>query len=355
MDTPETSDKTDSKPEQTKEIDSGSSAASGNGGGGLTKSARPAGGAIAGFSGGGAPSGLFTMGLGLGADVSQELLDLSPTFGDVLLSIGTGVADSQAQLDQGLVDTATQLSNTKIDVITDVIQKLDDDGLPNVENTTLIKNNVSLINFVNPTVHEWKSVSISMDMTVGAMDNESGMSFSAKQWKNNVHAVGLFWGFIGWFDTDSQDQTQDKTRHSRQEADWATGQVRLDAMLGPRRTTKFPIPAQVTIGPTINFSQGSVQDTLTGGVVTARSIDILISVRKADGSVNPNVALEADTDRFAFSWIDTAPFTGSTTNPQGQAKLRITRDIPNPAFARPSRVKLTMRLGAVANDLEVIL
>jgi hypothetical protein len=129
----------------------------------------------------------------------------------------------------------------------------------------------------------------------------------------------------------------------------------MDALLGPRRTTKFPIPAQITIGPTINFSQGSVQETLSGEVVTARFIDILISVRKADGSVNPNVGLEADTDRFAFGWIDTAPFTGSTTNAQGQAKLRITRDIPNPTFARPARVKLSMRLGAVVKDLEVIL
>src|ERR1041384_5873370 len=342
MDNPETSDKTDSAPSE-------------NGKGGLTISTRPAGGVIAGSSGGGAPSGLFTMGLGLGADVSQELLDLSPTFGDVLLSIGTGVADSQTELDRGLVDTATQLSNTKIDVITEVIQKLDDNGLPDADNTKLIKNNVSLINFVNPTVHEWKSVALSMDLSVGALDNESGMSFSAKQWKNNAHAYGLFWGFLGWFDTDSQPQTQDSTRHSRQEADWATGQVRMDALLGPRRTTKFPIPAQVTIGPTINFSQGSVQETLTGDVVTGRFIDVLINVRKKDGSVNPSVGLEADTDRFAFSWIDTAPFTGSNTNPQGQAKLRITRDIPNPTFARPLKVKLSIRLGDMAKDLEVIL
>lgn len=342
MDNPETSDKTDSAPSE-------------NGKGGLTISTRPAGGVIAGSSGGGVPSGLFTTSLGLGADVSQELLDLSPTFGDVLLSIGTGVADSQTQLDKGLVDSAKQLSNTKIDVVTDVIQVLDEDGLPSVKDTTLIKNNVSLINFVNPTVHEWKSVALSMDLSVGALDNESGMSFNAKQWKNNAHAVGLFWGFVGWFDTDSQTQTQDSTRHSRQEADWATGQVRMDALLAPRRTTKFPVPAQVIIGPTINFSQGSVHETISNKVVTARFIDILISVRKADGSVNPGKKLEAETDRFAFSWIDTAPFTGSKTNPEGQAKLRITRDIPNPIFAKPSKVKLSVRLGGVAKDLEVIL
>ncbi|HEV7473878.1 MAG TPA: hypothetical protein VGN90_07505 [Pyrinomonadaceae bacterium] len=357
MDTPETSDKTNLKPEDTAVVKSGngSSAPSGDGNGGLPIKRRPVGGLVAGFSGDRVPSGLFTTGLGLGADVSREF-DLAPTFGDVLLSIGTGIADSQAELDRGVVDTAQQLSNTKIDVITDVIQRLDDDGLPDVEATELIHNKISLINFVNPTVHEWKHVSLSMDLSVGAIDKESGMSFSAKQTSDGTHLYGLFWGFLGWFDTDSQSQDQMDSSHSRQEVDFATGQVRMDALLAPRRTTKFPIPAQITIGPSITFSQGSVQGISTNGVVTGRSLDVLISVRKADGSGNPNIPLEAETDRFAFSWITAPPFPqGSQTNADGLAKLQITRDIPNPAFARPTKVKLSVRFGAVTKDLEVIL
>ena len=357
MTMPDNPDKTDSTAESSQpEASGGGATPSSNGGskGGLPVTTRPAGGVVAGI-GGGAPSGLFTTGLGLGADVSQELLDLAPTFGDVLHSIGVGVADSQTQLDKGLVDTAKHLSETKIEVITDVIQKLDDDGLPTVENTTLVKNEVSLINFVSPTVHEWKHVALSMDLTVGSIDNESGMTFKAKQFSTNAHAYGLFWGFLGWFDTDTQTHTQEASTHQRQEADWASGQVRMDALLGPRRTNKFSAPAQVTIGPTINFSQGAVQETLQNNVVTGRFLEVLINVRKADGSANPNVPLEADTDRFAFSWIADPPFAGSMTNAQGQAKLKITRDIPNPTFARPTRVKLTVRLGAVAKDLSVIL
>ena len=355
---PDNPDKTDPTQEESRPEASGDGGAtSSNGGsnGGLPVTTRPAGGVLAGFGGGAVPSGLFTSSLGLGADVSQELLDLAPTFGDVLHSIGIGVADSQAQLDKGLVDTAKHLSQTKIDVITNVIQKLDDDGLPTVEDTKLITENVSLINFVSPTVHEWKHVALSMDMTVGSIDNESGMTFKAKQTSNNAHAYGLMWGFVGWFDTDSQTSTQEGTRHQRQEADWASGQVRLDALLGPRRTNKFSAPAQVIIGPSINFSQGAVQETLQNNVVTGRFLEVLINVRKANGAVNANVPLEADTDRFAFSWVADPPFGGSTTNAQGQAKLKITRDIPNPIFARPTRVKLTVRLGAVSKDLSVIL
>ena len=358
MTTPENPDKTnltEDKPQPDASGDGGAASSNGDAASGPPATTRPAGGVVASFGDGGAPSGLFTTGLGLGADVSPELLALTPTFGDVLSSIGMGVASSQAQLDKGLVDAAKHLSNTKIDVITDVIQKLDDNGLPSVAQTTLVKSNLSLINFVNPTVHEWKHVALSMDMTVGSLDVESGMTFKKKQYQTGTHAYGLFWGFVGWFDTDEQSSRQESTRHSRQESDWASGQVRMDALLGPRRTSKFAAPAQVTIGPSINFSQGAVQETQQNNVVTGRFLEVLINVRKANGAANPNVPLEADTDRFAFSWVADAPFTGSTTNAQGQAKLKITRDIPSPIFARPTRVKLTIRLGAVAKDLSVIL
>jgi hypothetical protein len=358
MDKPESSEKTDLKPVAIPEVDprNGSLAPAG-GDGQKLPSRQPAGGVVAGFSGGGGgvPAGLFTSNLGLGADVSKEMLKLAPSFGEVLLSVGTGVAESQTQLDKGLVATAKHLSETKIDVITDVIQQLDDNGLPSIDSTKLIKNNVSLINFVNPSVHEWKHVALSMDLTVGAMDQESGMSFTATQMSSKGGGTYL-WGFGGWFDADYNAAAQGGSTRTRQETDWASGQIRLDALLGPRQTSKFAVPAQITIGPSINFSQGSVQETKAQNVVTGRFLEVVINVRKADGSANPTVGLEADTDRFAFSWVTDEPFTGgSTTNAQGQAKLKVTRDIPNANFARPVKVKLSVRLGAVSKNLEVIL
>mgnify|MGYP006189486789 CR=1 FL=1 len=68
--------------------------------------------------------------LALEADVSGELAQIAPSFGDILASIGRGVADSQTALDRGLVSTATTLSQANITVVTDVVQELNDDGLP---------------------------------------------------------------------------------------------------------------------------------------------------------------------------------------------------------------------------------
>lgn len=304
---------------------------------------------------GGAPIGKLTRYLGLEADASDELAEVAPTFGDVLLSIGTGVADSQTALDAGLVSTVQQLRDTKIDVVTEVIQKLNDDGLPSVDQTTLVTNKLSLLNFINPTVHEWKHVGICMDMVVGEMDYENGMTFNRQQHCYSEGSVGLFWGFLGIGVENESSSNESYTSHMRQEADWASGQVRLDAELRPRATNKFPVPADISVGPQIFFSQGSVNEVANEGVVTQRSMDIVVKVLKASGAVDPNVPLELDSDRFHFSFSNTAPFTGSTTNSAGEIKVTVSRDIPNAFFQRRVKGKITARLGEIKKTLELTL
>src|SRR6476660_5354563 len=53
--------------------------------------------------GAGLPVGLGTA--TLAADVSGQLRTVAPTFGQVLKSIGTGVANSQKALDHGVIQT----------------------------------------------------------------------------------------------------------------------------------------------------------------------------------------------------------------------------------------------------------
>ena len=110
--------------------------------------------------------------------VAAQLSDLTPSFGNILSSIGLGVARSQAALDEGVIETVKKLSSTMITVVTEVVEQLDDDGLPNVAATRLVTNDLSVLNFVTPTVHQWQHVSLSMDMSVGAMDEQTGLSFS---------------------------------------------------------------------------------------------------------------------------------------------------------------------------------
>lgn len=302
------------------------------------------------------PAALFSTSLAeMNADVSDEIGDLAPTFGDVLLSIGTGVAESQDALDQGVVDTAKALSDTKVTLVTDVIQSLNDDGLPVVENTQLVTHEVSLINYVTPTVHEWSHVALSMDLSVGEMNRERGVSFSQKQNRGSVGGVGLFWGFLGWFGHSQSETSTYYSSNQRMEADWSKGQVRVDAQLRPRDIGQFPTPAEVSIGPQIYFSLGSVSEGVSGGVVTTRSVDMIVTVRKANGDENPLVNIAIDSGPFRQSFSTEDGFTGSTTNSDGQCKVTLTRDIPSPRFLRSMTATVTATLGAIDKSTAITL
>jgi hypothetical protein len=305
---------------------------------------------------GGIPAGGASGGslLGLGADVSGQMEALAPTFGDILSSVGLGVANSQAALDHGVIDTVNTLANTKITVVTEVVEQLDDDGLPDVDLTQLVSQELSVLNFVTPTVHEWKHVALSMDMTVGAMDDETGASYSVKQSSSSIGTAGLFFGIIGVGYMSESDSYRSMQQNSHREAQWATGNVQLDAILAPRRTTKFPVPASVQIGPQMYVSQGSVAEQKTGNVVTSRTIDALVNVRKADGSANPGKSLELDSAGLLPSFSSGGGFNGSTTNADGQCKVTLKRTL-TPGFTAPVKRTCTVRLGQMTKRFEVMI
>src|SRR5205823_4446047 len=134
-----------------------------------------------------------------------------------------------------------------------------------------------------------------------------------------------------------------------QESSFSAGQVRLDATLGPRTTGKLPVPDRVVIGPQITMAQGTVKDTTTAGV-TKRSVDVLITVLKRDGSANPNQPLTLDSGPLLPSFSTTAPFTGSTTNADGQVKVTLSRTLPGPGAASV-KVPVTVRLNSFSQTL----
>lgn len=306
------------------------------------------------LAGGPLPSGLLSTPQALEADVSDQLR-LGPTFGEVLRSIGMGIATSQEALDAGVVATAKQLSDAQVKVVTDVIQELDDDGLPDVNRTQLIEEEVSLINFVTPTVHEWSHMALSMDLSVGQIDSESGFTFDRNQTTTVNANVAVLGGLFSFGVTTTKTSSTYVHRETDREVNWAQGQVRMDAMLRPRRVENFTPPAEVIIGPQIFFSQGSVQETTSPEGVLERMLPLTVTVRKADGSVNPSVILDLDAGPFATSFIDDATFNGSTTNADGQIRVELRRSIPNPRFRRPLKATVSVRLGAIERNTEISL
>jgi hypothetical protein len=300
---------------------------------------------------GGGPVGGTT--LALGADVSNALATLAPSFGDVLGAIGNGVATSQAALDQGVIDTVRALADTPITVVTDVIEQLNDDGLPDVNQTQLVTQNVSVLNFVSPTVHEWRRVALQMDLVVSALDSQTGIQVSTTSDSLNAGNFGVLFGILGVGYLVSDQQSRFVTTNAQLESQFAEGRVQLDAFLTPRRTGRFPVPVTVSIGPQIFVSQGAVTDQQTGGVVTSRTVDVQVTVRKANGAVNPNVTIVLDAAGLVPSFSTAGGLTGSTTNAQGRCLVTLTRQIPNPLFSRASARTCTVRLGDIRQTFDV--
>jgi len=292
----------------------------------------------------------------LDADVSGQISEAAPTFGNLLSSVGNSVAISQELLDKSIVETVNALSATTIDVITEVVLQLDDDGMPMTPTSDDLKTSkVSVINYFWPTVHEWKKVALSMDLSVSSFHSEHGMTFYKKQRSSETHAVGLFWGFVGWLDTDDQTKTNYSSRSSTYDQDWANGQIRMDAQLGPRRTTKFPTPTQVSVGPQVFITPGAITEKKTGQVITERTSDLYIKVLKADGANNPQKQITVTAGSFMVEPVDTDGYVAGETNNDGEAKFTITRLTPGNSALYTAKATVTVKFGDIEKTTVIVL
>jgi hypothetical protein len=290
------------------------------------------------------------------ADVSQALAMSVPSFGNVLQSIGFSIADSQSNLDQGVIATAKQMSDSKIDVISEVILDLDDDGNPAEDQPDPVRQSVSLLNFFPPMVHEWKHVSISMDLTVSALHYQHGLVFNQVIKNKNQVTYPLNWGFLGWFKTDviaevTRTTATDYSSQFHQDVDWAEGQVRVDALLGTRETTTFPAPTEVAVGPQIYFNQGPAAEKFDKSSTSPvqRTTSFVVTVLKSSGDVNGNAYLEFSAGSVAASGQNDSAtggeFKGNYTNTKGQVKVNLLRDLRGLASTAPVEATLTLTLG----------
>ncbi len=304
-------------------------------------------------AGTGASAGTDTALLDVADTVAGKLDAIAPTFGEILKSVGSGVAKAQRALDESVRETVKKLSDTKIDVITDVITRIDDDtGLPLApQEEDLIKQNLSVLNFITPTVHEWKYVALSMDMSVGGMDSKTGMTFSNASFKTSRESKGLFFGFVGVGKTTASAEFNAVRSNIEREAEWASGRVQLDAMLGPRRTTKFPVPATVEIGPQIFIVQGRTTDVKTGvgasAVLTERQVEVTITLLKANGEANAakNPSIEAP-------GLLREAVAGGATDTDGKVVYKLRRFYAN-GTAPFATFPVTVRLGALVRRFSV--
>lgn len=298
------------------------------------------------------PAGMFGGVLSGDANAADNLRKVAPTFGEVLKSIGLAVAETQAALDKTLADTVTSLSETTITVVTDVVQAIDENGRPDLANSEIITEEVSLANFMEPTAHVFDHVGVSMDLSVGEMSSSQGFTFNQKQTSVNVGGgwFSIFGGFAGG--SASHSRTRLEVENSQNTA-WSTGKVRVDAQLSARPTDKLPVGAEIATGPMITYSQGEARETKANGV-TRRTVEVVVEVRQETGAPNPEKTLEVDVVPFGFAFSSSGGFTGSKTNPDGKVKLVLSRDVPAGSTG-PVRGSIRVKLGEVRKKFEISL
>jgi hypothetical protein len=304
----------------------------------------PAGGVVVPSTGGGVvaagaddiatwlPSGAVMLDVDPGKATEADLKKAAPAFGNVLSAIGNAVAASQKALDDALLSTVKKLNDTTIDVVNQVVIELNDDGVPyaDEEHTHLVKNTVSVLNYYTPVFHAWKNVSISMDLTVGAFHAEQGFQFASKQANTSIGG-GFSWSgaFGGWFSASHSSSQQSVQSSSQSDAAWSSGQLLVDAELGPRAMAKFPPATEIPVGPQILVAPGKISEQKTGSTVNSRSIDLAIEVRKSSGAPNPHAAIDAEAPGLLKRLLGPDGTTAATAaDENGKMTMQLTRNIP---------------------------
>jgi hypothetical protein len=303
------------------------------GGGGVVTA--PVGGGLPPIPGGGGVT------LGSDTDVEDKLKKAVPAFGNVLAAIGGAVADSQKSLDKAVIDSINKLNDTKITVMSQLEIELGEDGAPNGI-ATPITNEVSVLQYYTPVFHCWKRVDIAMDVTVADFHETQGVSFKSKQSSTSV-AGGLSWnkGWGGWFTASHSESQQSAQVNTQVDVEWTSGQLLVDAEMGPRPIAKFAPATVISVGPQLMISQGQITDVMTGTQVTGRKVQFEVQSRKFTGEPNSAQTIEVD---YPPTLPGIHPLS-IVTDAGGKATFELRRDISGPTGFR--QFPLTIALGDI--------
>lgn len=293
------------------------------------------------------PIGATTTALALTgtADVSDELRRSGMSFGKLVEFTGNAVADTQLKLNQTGAAMASVLASTQVDVIAVQESIYDDNGVLDQSKTFTRK--LPLINFIDPVFYEWTAVRLQGQFFASEFvaSNESSSSSFASSDSLGSAGLGIFLGvgFVGR-SSSSTDRSSDIDTSS----DRSFGHVRASALLQPKRDIGVPAPRQVIRGPSLNIVAGEIQDVLTGGAITARTMSALIELRKQDGSPIAGKSISIETDGAPWSFSTPG---AETTDAQGQVAITLRREFIGEApDTSPKDVIVSARLGLVSNN-----
>ncbi len=279
-------------------------------------------------------------------NVTDELQKVGIAFGDLVLNTGQAVAEVQNKLNSTSAASASALATTLVDVIAVQEKNFDDQG--NIENMVTHTRKLPLINFIDPVFYEWTSVRLQGQFYANEMADASS-SHRYRYKKTEKSGQGGFLVFLGGgrttmdYSSTTTDVSTDSTR------DVSYGRVRMNAMQRPRTDIGVPKPIQVLRGPRLSISEGEIIDNVDAGIMTGRTMSLLIQYNLRNGDPIQNKTISIETDGVSWEYAGT-----NITDIEGQVEIMLRREfLDEEADTAPVSFIVSARKGMVQNSVTV--
>lgn len=287
--------------------------------------------------------------------VPSELERAGMSFGMLIDRTGNAVAETQRKLTETGAATASALATTLVDVIAVRETVYDDQGI--IDDTRTHTRTLPLITFVDPVFYEWSRVRLQGHFQAREFKfgTESTSRQASQGFGGGIGGPLLFLGVSGFYSGGDKTVTESAATRS---TDLSLGQVRMSALLVPRRDVGVPKPRQVIQGPRLAIIPGAMAEVRdAAGVLTGRTLSLIIQYSKREGPPIAGKDIAIETEGVPWSFVAIPPAVDPTkTDAQGQIQIRLERQFLDPSGdTTPVDVVVTARKGLVTDSTTVTL
>ncbi len=245
-------------------------------------------------------------------DVSGQLSTAGMAFGDLVRLTGAAVADTQQKLNKTAADSTSALAKTLVDVI--AVQEVDYDDNGTVTGSKTFTSQLPLIDVVDPVLYQWSQVRLQGRFTASQFGATSSTDTSAHSNTDSSGQAGVLLIFGGGYNNFQWDDSQTHV-DSNFRVESSVGLMRMNAILEPRHDIGVPKPRQAVVGPQISIDAGPIADV--GNPATSRTMEVVVTYVKADGTPISGKELSIDTQGVGWS------YKGGQTTTDGTGALTI--------------------------------
>ena len=280
------------------------------------------------------------------ADVSDELGRTGVALGDLVQKTGLAVAETQNRLNNTSAESATALANTLVDVIAVEEKTYLDDGT--LDSVTTHTQKLPLINFIDPAFYQWTKVRLQGQYFAREFVTDTSYYRYSSQSTSRSGQAGMFVLLGGGYNKSSFSSDTIQGGSTRTD-DVAFGRIRMNVLLEPRDDATVPKPRQIIQGPRLSLIHGAIEDDIVSGVLSGRTMSVLIQYHNRDGSPIAGKPISVETSGVPWSHVGS-----TTTDSNGQMEIQLRRDfLDEDANTSPIDIVVSARIGLVQNTVTV--